>query len=143
MQYHFPVVIIDEHYNAQNASGLGIRGLAQALEALGMEVTAATAYSDMANIAAHASRASAFIVGLVDADFPKAGKENDTVHELRDFVRKVRVCSPDVPIFLYGETKSAAAVPNDVTRELHGFIHMFEDTPDLWHATSPGKPGNI
>ena len=80
MQYHFPVVIIDEHYNAQNASGLGIRGLAQALEALGMEVTAATAYSDMANIAAHASRASAFIVGLVDADFPKAGKENDTVH---------------------------------------------------------------
>ena len=64
MKYHFPVVIIDEHYNAQNASGLGIRGLAQALEALGMEVTAATAYSDMANIAAHASRASAFIVGL-------------------------------------------------------------------------------
>ena len=37
MKYHFPVVIIDEHYNAQNASGLGIRGLAQALEALGME----------------------------------------------------------------------------------------------------------
>lgn len=131
MKYHFPVVIIDEHYNAQNASGLGIRGLAQALEALGMEVTAATAYSDMANIAAHASRASAFIVGLVDADFPKAGKENDTVRELRDFVRKVRICSPDVPIFLYGETKSAAAVPNDVTRELHGFIHMFEDTPEF------------
>lgn len=131
MKYHFPVVIIDEHYNAENVSGLGIRDLAKALESLGIEVTAATTYSDMASIAAHASRASAFIVGLNDGDFLSDGRENATVRELRNFVRKVRICSPDVPIFLYGETKSAAAVPNDVTRELHGFIHMFEDTPEF------------
>ncbi len=131
MRYHFPVVIIDEHYNAQNVSGSGIRSLAKALEELGLEVTAATAYSDMANIAAHASRASAFVVGLADADFSSDGKENETIHELREFVQKVRICSPDVPIFLYGETKSTTSVPNDVTRELHGFIHMFEDTPEF------------
>ncbi len=131
MRYHFPVVIIDEHYNAQNVTGLGIRSLAKAIEDLGLEVSSATAYSDMANIAAHASRASAFVVGLADSDFSSDGKENTTIRELREFVRKVRVCSPDVPIFLYGETKSATAVPNDVTRELHGFIHMFEDTPEF------------
>ena len=50
---------------------------------------------------------------------------------LRDFVKSVRAANPDVPIFLYGETQTAPAIPNDVLRELHGFINMFEDTPDF------------
>ena len=45
MQYHFPVVIIDEDYHSENVSGLGIRDLAQAIEAQGIEVRAVTAFS--------------------------------------------------------------------------------------------------
>src|SRR6185436_5772574 len=31
----------------------------------------------------------------------------------------------------YGETRTSQHIPNDVLRELHGFIHMFEDTPEF------------
>jgi hypothetical protein len=36
-----------------------------------------------------------------------------------------------VPIYVYGETKTSRHIPNDILRELHGFIHMFEDTPEF------------
>ena len=32
---------------------------------------------------------------------------------------------------LYGETRTSRHIPNDILRELHGFIHMFEDTPEF------------
>jgi hypothetical protein len=32
-------------------------------------------------------------------------------------------------------------IPNDVLRELHGFIHMFEDTPEFVARTSSARPG--
>jgi arginine decarboxylase len=53
------------------------------------------------------------------------------VRRLRDFVREIRVRNADIPIFLYGETRTSSHIPNDVLRELHGFIHMFEDTPEF------------
>ena len=37
----------------------------------------------------------------------------------------------EIPIFLHGETRTSRHIPNDVLRELHGFIHMFEDTPEF------------
>jgi arginine decarboxylase len=36
-----------------------------------------------------------------------------------------------MPIYLYGETRTSRHIPNDILRELHGFIHMFEDTPEF------------
>lgn len=44
MKYHFPIVIIDEDYHSENVSGLGIRDLAQAIEAQGQEVSAVTTF---------------------------------------------------------------------------------------------------
>ena len=130
-KYHFPIVIIDEDYHSENVSGLGIRDLAQAIEAQDIEVRAVTAFSDLTSLARQASRASAFIVSMHDDDFARPDEESQVVQELRDFVHKVRAANPDVPIFLYGETQTAPSIPNDVTRELHGFINMFEDTPDF------------
>jgi hypothetical protein len=43
----------------------------------------------------------------------------------------VRRKNLDVPIYVYGETKTSRHIPNDILRELHGFIHMFEDTPEF------------
>ena len=131
MKYHFPIVIIDEDYHSENVSGLGIRDLAQAIEAQGQEVSAVTTFSDLSSLARQASRTSAFIVSLDDDDFSDTGEENEAIAELRAFVHQVRSSNPDVPIFLYGETKTAPSIPNDVLRELHGFIHMFEDTPEF------------
>lgn len=131
MKYHFPIVIIDEDYHSENVSGLGIRDLAQAIEGQRMPVRAVTAFAEMASLAKQASRASAFIVSLNDSDFAEDDQEQVALTQLREFVREVRRSNPDIPLFLYGETKTATSIPNDVLRELHGFIHMFEDTPDF------------
>ena len=50
---------------------------------------------------------------------------------LRNFIQEVRRKNEDVPIYLHGETKTSQHLPNDILRELHGFIHMFEDTPEF------------
>ena len=130
MHFHFPVIIIDEDFRSENASGLGIRALAKALEDERMEVLGVTSYGDLASFAQQQSRASAFILSVDDEDF--AGEEAEaTIAELRAFVEEIRFRNRDIPIFLYGETRTSRHIPNDVLRELHGFIHMYEDTPEF------------
>ena len=36
MRFNFPIIIIDEDFRSENASGLGIRALAEAIEKEGM-----------------------------------------------------------------------------------------------------------
>ena len=48
MKFRFPIIIIDEDYRSENTSGLGIRALAQAIEAEGFEVVGVTSYGDLA-----------------------------------------------------------------------------------------------
>jgi arginine decarboxylase len=130
MRFHFPVIIIDEDFRSENASGLGIRALAKALEEERMEVLGVTSYGDLSSFAQQQSRASAFILSVDDEEF--AGEEADsTIAELRAFVEEIRFRNRDIPIFLYGETRTSRHIPNDVLRELHGFIHMYEDTPEF------------
>ena len=130
MRFHFPVIIIDEDFRSENASGLGIRALAKALEDERMEVLGVTSYGDLSSFAQQQSRASAFILSVDDEEF--AGEEAEsTIAELRAFVEEIRFRNRDIPIFLYGETRTSRHIPNDVLRELHGFIHMYEDTPEF------------
>ncbi|HNZ02871.1 MAG TPA: arginine/lysine/ornithine decarboxylase [Myxococcota bacterium] len=129
MKFHFPVIIIDEDFRSENASGLGIRALASAIEAEGFEVVGVTSYGDLSSFAQQQSRASAFILSMDDDEL--ANEPEQTIEELRAFVEEIRFRNTDIPIFLYGETRTARHVPNDVLKELHGFIHMFEDTPEF------------
>ena len=50
---------------------------------------------------------------------------------LRKFIEEIRFKNAEIPIYLYGETRTSQHIPNDILRELHGFIHMFEDTPEF------------
>ena len=129
MRFHFPIIIIDEDFRSENASGLGIRRLAEAIEAEGMEVLGVTSYGDLSSFAQQQSRASAFILSIDDEEL--ANEEEETIAELRAFVKGVRSRNAEIPIFLHGETRTSRHIPNDVLRELHGFIHMFEDTPEF------------
>jgi arginine decarboxylase len=130
MRFRFPVIIIDEDFRSENSSGLGIRALAKALEEEGLEVLGVTSYGDLSSFAQQQSRASAFILSVDDDDFSPQELES-TIGELRTFVKAIRFRNADIPIFLYGETQTSRHIPNDVLRELHGFIHMFEDTPEF------------
>ncbi|MBK6632104.1 MAG: arginine/lysine/ornithine decarboxylase [Betaproteobacteria bacterium] len=129
MRFHFPIIIIDEDFRSENASGLGIRRLAEAIEAEGMEVLGVTSYGDLSSFAQQQSRASAFILSIDDEEL--ANQEQETIAGLRAFVSGVRSRNAEIPIFLHGETRTSRHIPNDVLRELHGFIHMFEDTPEF------------
>jgi arginine decarboxylase len=129
MRFHFPIIIIDEDFRSENASGLGIRRLAEAIEAEGMEVLGVTSYGDLSSFAQQQSRASAFILSIDDEEL--ANEEEETIAELRAFVSGIRTRNAEIPIFLHGETRTSRHIPNDILRELHGFIHMFEDTPEF------------
>ncbi|MQY50720.1 arginine/lysine/ornithine decarboxylase [Rhodocyclus gracilis] len=130
MRFHFPVIIIDEDFRSENTSGLGIRALATAIEEEGMEVLGVTSYGDLTSFAQQQSRASVFILSIDDEEFV-SDRADDTIEELRAFVKEIRFRNADIPIFLHGETRTSRHIPNDVLRELHGFIHMFEDTPEF------------
>jgi arginine decarboxylase len=131
MKFRFPIVIIDEDFRSENASGLGIRALASAIEKEGMEVLGVTSYGDLSQFAQQQSRASAFILSIDDEEFTPGPELDPAVVNLRNFIREIRFKNAEIPIYLYGETRTSQHLPNDILRELHGFIHMFEDTPEF------------
>src|SRR3990167_8021698 len=129
MKFRFPVVIIDEDFRSENTSGLGIRVLAKAIEEEGLEVLGVTSFVDMASFAQQQSRASAFILSIDDEEFVEESKV--ALNRLRAFVDEIRYRNEEIPIFLHGETRTSRHIPNEILRELNGFIHMFEDTPEF------------
>ncbi len=131
MKFKFPIVVIDEDFRSGNASGLGIRALAEAIEQEGIEVAGVTNYGDLSQFAQQQSRASAFILSIDDDEFSNESSMAHALANIRNFINEIRNKNPDIPIFLYGETRTSRHIPNDILRELHGFIHMFEDTPEF------------
>lgn len=131
MRFRFPIVIIDEDFRSENQSGAGIRTLAEAIETEGFEVLGVTNYGDLSQFAQQQSRASAFVLSIDDEEFTPGPDLDPAVVNLRNFIEEVRWKNKDVPIYIYGETKTSRHLPNDILRELHGFIHMFEDTPEF------------
>ena len=129
--FSFPIVIIDEDFRSENTSGLGIRALADAIVKEGFEVLGNTSYGDLSQFAQQQSRASAFILSIDDEEFTPGPELDPAVLNLRKFIQEIRRKNADIPIYLYGETRTSQHIPNDILRELHGFIHMFEDTPEF------------
>ncbi len=129
MKFRYPVVIIDEDFRSENASGLGIRVLAKAIEEEGFEVIGVTSFVDMSSFAQQQSRASAFILSIDDEEFVEESPE--ALKRLRAFVEEIRFRNAEIPIFLHGETRTSRHIPNEILRELNGFIHMYEDTPEF------------
>ena len=62
---------------------------------------------------------------------PPGPELDPAVLNLRKFISEIRRKNAEIPIYLYGETRTSQHLPNDILRELHGFIHMFEDTPEF------------
>jgi arginine decarboxylase len=131
MKFRFPIIIIDEDWRSDSASGLGIRALAKAIEDQGTEVVGGFTYFDVSMVANQAARASSFIVSIDDEEITEEGPESSAIQELRKFILETRRRNADIPIFLFGETRTSQHIPNEILKELHGFIHMFEDTPEF------------
>ncbi len=123
MRFRFPIIIVDEDFRSENASGTGVRALATAIEAEGIEVIAVTSFGDVSSFAQQQSRASSFILSIDDEQFLSPEDGDLAIDQLRAFVQEIRFRNTYIPIFLYGETKTSRHIPNDVLRELHGYIH--------------------
>eukprot|EP01137_Pigoraptor_chileana_P017822 Opistho-2@76391 len=122
--FRFPIVIIDEDFRSENTSGLGIRALADAIVKEGFEILGVTSYGDLSQFAQQQSRASAFILSIDDNEFTHDGPElAPAVLNLRQFIREIRRKNLEIPIYLYGETRTSQHLPNDVLRELHGSMY--------------------
>ena len=130
-RFRFPIVIIDEDYRSENTSGLGIRALADAIVKEGLEVLGVTSYGDLSQFAQQQSRASAFILSIDDEEFTRGPEVDPAIVNLRNFIREIRFKNAEIPIYLYGETRTSQHIPNDILRELHGFIYMFEDMSEF------------
>ena len=108
MKFRFPVVIIDEDYRAENASGLGIRALGKAMEDEGSDVLGVTSYSDVSRLAQQQSRASAFILSIDDEEFTGLPDQaEEALARLRSFVDEIRFRNSEIPVFLFGETRTS------------------------------------
>ena len=86
MRFRFPIVIIDEDFRSENASGLGIRALAKAIEAESVEVLGVTSFGDVSSFAQQQSRASAFILSVDDEELAEGNGDRETIDKLRKFV---------------------------------------------------------
>ena len=118
MKFRFPIVIIDEDFRSENTSGLGIRALAKAMEEEGMEVLGVTSYGDLSQFAQQQSRASAFILSIDDEEFTPGPELDPAILKVRAFIQEIRFKNAEIPIYLYGETRTSRHIPNDVLREL-------------------------
>jgi arginine decarboxylase len=102
MRFRFPIFIIDEDFRSENNSGLGIRALAQAIEAEGIEVMGVTSFGDLASFAQQQSRASAFILSIDDEEFAgtELNAEAPVLLTLRKFIEEIRFRNAEIPIYL-------------------------------------------
>ena len=132
LRFHFPIVIIDEDFRSENTSGLGIRALAAGDREGGHG--GAGRHQLRRPVAVRAAAKPRQRVHPVDRRRgvharPRArpgGAQPAQVHRARS-----ASSNAEIPIYLYGETRTSQHIPNDILRELHGFIHMFEDTPEF------------
>ena len=134
MQFNFPIIIVDKDFRTDNLSGSGMRELASAIEAQGVNVLAVTHANDFLGLAQQAARASAFIVSVDEPEDGSMQQEDAAqlaIDNLRALVTEIRRRNADIPIFLYGRTHTSRHLPTDILREMHGFIHMFEDTNEF------------
>ena len=77
-------------------------------------------YVDGGMVANQAARASAFVVSIDDEESttaPKALRLSSS-----KFIEATPKRNADVPIFLFGETRTSQHLPNEILKELHGFI---------------------
>src|SRR5690242_4785579 len=101
MKFRFPVVVIDEDFRSENASGLGIRALAAAIEKEGLEVLGVTSYYELSQYAQQQSRASAFILSIDDEELGTGTVEetDKALKSQRAFVEEIRFKNADISIY--------------------------------------------
>ena len=134
----FPIAIIDEDYEGKHAAGIGMRQLAAALEKEGFRVVAGVSYADAQRLVEVFNSESCWIVSV---DGPEASPSSGEM--LEEIFAAKRRRNDRLPIFLFGDERTAEMVPASVLKHANAFMHMFEDSPSSSRAPSPARPISI
>jgi arginine decarboxylase len=122
----FPIAIIDEDYESKHAAGIGMRQLAAALEKEGFRVVAGVSYADAQRLVEVFNSESCWIVSVDGAeDSPEQWRI------LEEVLTAKRRRNDRLPIFLFGDERTAEMVPASVLKHANAFMQMFEDSPEF------------
>jgi len=122
----FPVAIIDEDFEAKTAAGRGMRQLAGAIEKEGFRVVSGLSYDDAARLAEIFNVESCWLVSVDGAE--SSPKQWD---RLEAMLEQKRSRNDRLPIFLFGDQRTAEVVPARVLKHANAFMRLFEDSPEF------------
>jgi arginine decarboxylase len=126
----FPVAIIDEDYESNHAAGRGMRQLAAAIEKEGFRVVAGVGYADARRLVETFNVESCWLVS-VDGAEAKAGQWE----LLEEVLAAKRRRNTRLPIFLFGDERTAETVPANVLKHANAFMRLYEDSPEFLART--------
>lgn len=117
----FPVLIVDQELNAENAGGRAIRDIIDGLTSRGLKVITASDFTDgAARIVSHPEIGVIVMNHSTIAQIPS----EDMVRAVKRF----RGRYPGVGIFLDSSIDVLETVPVELVAQLTGFIYKLEDT---------------
>lgn len=122
----FPIAIIDEDYEGKHAAGRGMRQLAAAIEKEGFRVVAGISYADARRLVEVFNTESCW---LVSVDGTEATDSQWRVLEEVLAIKRRR--NIRLPIFLFGDERTAEMVPAGVLKHANAFMRLFEDSPEF------------
>ncbi len=120
----FPVAIIDDAFETQNAAGIGMRRLAEAIEKEGFRVVDGVSYDDARQLVNVFNSESCWVVSV---DGAKDDVERWRL--LEEVLAAKRQRNDRLPIFLFGNNSTAEMVPASVLKHANAFMRLYEDSP--------------
>jgi arginine decarboxylase len=122
----FPIAIIDEDYEGKHAAGRGMRQLAAAIEKEGFRVVSGLSYADARRLVNVFNTESCW---LVSVDGAEATPEQWQI--LEEVLAAKRSRNDRLPIFLFGDERTAEMVPASVLKHANAFMRLFEDSAEF------------
>jgi arginine decarboxylase len=122
----FPIAIIGEDPGGASAIGRGMQQLAAAIEKEGFRVVTGIGYADAERLARIFNTESCWVVS-VDG----AGDDPESWARLENMLAEKRRRNDRLPIYLFGNERTAERVPANVLRHANAFMRLFEDSPEF------------
>jgi arginine decarboxylase len=122
----FPIAIIDEDYEGKHAAGRGMRQLAAAIEKEGFRVVAGLSYDDARRLVNVANNESCWLVSVDGAEATETQWQ-----VLEEVLAAKRRRNDRLPIFLFGDERTAEMVPASVLKHSNAFMRLFEDSAEF------------
>src|SRR3954468_12304841 len=119
----FPIAIIDEDFEGKQAPGRGMRRLAEAIEREGVRGVSGLSYADAHQLVNVFNNESCWMISV-------DGTENNPKQwdVLEEILSAKRSRNTRLPIFLFGDDRTAELVPTLVLRHANAFMRLFEDS---------------